>query len=72
MGSLLNSKLYPNAARFMKLFLVNEGVFGLDAMQAGSISLVVRTDEERVELEAGVGKFAMEKWRKLFVVEVEE
>ncbi|KAL7413360.1 hypothetical protein BDY24DRAFT_389819 [Mrakia frigida] len=55
----------------MKLFVVNEGLFGLNGMQERSIVLVVRTEQEREELEAGIEKLAKEKWRKLFVVEAE-
>lgn len=50
------SKKYPNASKFLKRFPVESpyGIFSAEEMQTGSIIFVVRTEEERKEVEVAI------------------
>ena len=49
------------------------GIFSTEEMQDGSIIFVVRTEEERKEVEVAIVKeFKRAKWRTRFAIEVEE
>jgi hypothetical protein len=68
--SLICEQLYRTPGRFHKVFSINSVLFGLDEMQERSITLVVRDEGERAEVEMGLEQLK-ERWRGLFVVLVE-
>lgn len=53
----------------LRALVRNHAVVGLEFMQAGSIVLLVETEEERREVKAAVERLEMER-RSIFAVEI--
>ena len=65
-------ELGQDGRRLMVVMQNSPSIFGLDWMEEGSVVLVVKGgEEERREMEGVLEEVVLEKWRKVFRVEVE-
>lgn len=69
--SLLDSYCYSNGFKFMDLFVVNDPYIKMVQMQPRSIILVVDSEKQEKEVKRGIQALEVERWKQLFVVEME-
>ncbi|KAL7412230.1 hypothetical protein BDY24DRAFT_442548 [Mrakia frigida] len=63
---------WPHPSSLLNMLMDRNRAIGLDLMQKGSIVLVVDCEKQKEEAEEGLRVVMKEKWRDLFVIEMEE